>query len=80
MMLFGRKNIHHNDEYGVCSRCGGELYRYDEAYDIDGDLVCTDCATDDEAEFYYAATMDERIEDAYSIYMEEQHESLLQGD
>lgn len=77
MMLFGHKNIHRDEEYGVCSRCGGELYRYDKAYDIDGELVCADCATDDEAEFFYAETMDEMIEDSYSIYMEEQRESIL---
>lgn len=75
MTPFGLKNIHHDDEYGVCSRCGGELYRYDKAYYINEDLVCTDCVTDEEAEFFYAETMDERLEDAYSIYMEER-ESL----
>lgn len=80
MMLFGCKNIHHDGEYGECVRCGRELYRYDEAYYIDGEIVCTDCATDEETEFFYADTMGERLEDTYSIYMEELHESILQGD
>lgn len=80
MTLFGHTSIHSDDEYGVCSRCGKELYRYDEAYYIDGELVCIDCATDEEANFFYAETMGKMIEDAYSIYMEEQRESLLQGD
>lgn len=72
MTPFGHKNIHSDYEYGVCSRCGGELYRYDEAYYIDGEFVCIDCATDEEAEFFYAETMGERLEEAYSVYMEEQ--------
>ncbi len=79
-MSWGYKNIHSDDEYGECSRCGRELYRYDEAYYIDGELVCIDCATDEEAELYYAETMGEMREDAYSIYLEELHESILQGD
>lgn len=79
MMLFGHKNIHHDGEYGECSRCWKELYRYDDAYYIDGEYVCIDCATDEEAEYYYAETMGDRLEDDYNIYMEEQYESLLQG-
>ncbi len=80
MMLWGQQNIHSDDAYGECSRCGRDLYRYDAVYYIDGDLVCVDCATDEEAEFFYAETMGERLEDAYSIYLEEQYESILQGD
>ncbi len=74
-MLWNHRNIHSDDEYGECSRCGRELYRYDEAYDIDGDIVCEDCVTDEEAEFYYSATMGEMREDAYSIYQEEEYEA-----
>lgn len=77
MTPFGYKNIHHDDEYGVCSRCGGELYRYDKAYYINEDLVCTACATDKEAEDYYKETMNDRLEDAYSVYIEEEHEAFL---
>lgn len=80
MTFFGQENIHSDDAYGECARCGRELYRYDEAYFIDGALVCTGCATDEEAEYYYAETMGERREDAYSIYREELRESVLQGD
>lgn len=80
MMFSGCKNIQHDGEYGECTRCGKDLYRYDEAYYIDGGLVCTDCATDEEANDFYSETMGEILDDAYSIYMEELHESILQGD
>ncbi len=80
MMQWGHKNIHSDASYGWCSRCGLELYRYDKAYYIDGELVCIDCATGEEAEFFCAETMGERREDVYSIYLEELYESVLQGD
>lgn len=80
MMLFGNKDIHHDKKYGECSRCRKELYRYDEAYYIDGDFVCIDCATDTEVEYFYTETMGERLEDAYAIYMEALYESILQSD
>lgn len=80
MMFFGQKSIHSDDKYGECSRCWRELYRYDEAYNIDGEYVCIDCATEEEAEFFYAETMGERRENAYDIYMEGLYESILQGD
>ena len=28
-----------------CTRCGGEIYRREEYYRIDGRAVCTDCLT-----------------------------------
>lgn len=80
MMFFGQKSIHYDGEYGECSRCGRELYRYDEAYYIDGEIACTACVTDEETNDFYSETMGERLDDAYSIYMEELHESILQGD
>lgn len=80
MMQWERESIHSDDAYGECSRCWRELYRYDEAYYINGEYVCIDCATDEEAEDFYVSTMGEMREDAYSIYMEELHESILQGD
>ncbi len=66
--------------WGHCSRCGGELYQLDAVYEIDCQYVCVDCATDEEEERYYTKIMDDRIKDAYSIYLEELHESILQGD
>ena len=64
---YGYNNIHSDDEYGRCSRCGTELYDYDKAYYIEEGFVCMDCATNEEVDYFYAETMSEMFEDTFSI-------------
>lgn len=66
-MVYGYNNIHSDDEYGRCSRCGTELYDYDKAYYIEEEFVCMDCATNEEVDYFYAETMSEMFEDTFSI-------------
>lgn len=39
-----------SEPVGTCALCGRDIYEGEKVYKIDGDLYCTDCVTECEAE------------------------------